>query len=154
MPFVRALEADRFAVALEITPPQKSLPAVLLRRARLLEGYAMAVNVIQRPGRQSSLDASAELARAGLNPAWHLVTRGLTREQLVRDVRRAKTIGIRQALCIRGDHAVESTAPDVTVRDAVSVIGAGYPTAHIGVTFNQYSADPRRALRGNPSDHE
>ncbi|MBE0612003.1 MAG: hypothetical protein IH609_21665, partial [Dehalococcoidia bacterium] len=58
VPFAEKLDAGQFAVALEITPPQRDLPKVLLRRARLLGTAAQAINVIQRPGRQSSLDAS------------------------------------------------------------------------------------------------
>ena len=59
--FAERLSRGGFAVALEITPPKKRLEEVLLRRARLLPGVD-AINVIQRPDRLSSLDASLLLA--------------------------------------------------------------------------------------------
>jgi hypothetical protein len=54
MTFSDRLFAGEFPVALEITPPQRPRPAVLLRRARLLDDRAAAINVIQRPDRQPS----------------------------------------------------------------------------------------------------
>src|SRR5690242_11114807 len=105
MSFAERLRDGRFAVALEITPPQKPLAVVLLRRARLLGELAHAVNVIQRPGRQSSLDASIELLRAGVRPTWHVVTRGSERSEIEAALDRAAAAGIRQILAIRGDHA-------------------------------------------------
>ena len=69
MRFAQKLEAGKFAVTLEITPPKKRLDDVLLRRARLLGAHADGVNVIQRPNRLSSLDASLLLRAHGLDPA-------------------------------------------------------------------------------------
>ena len=46
MSFGAALQAGTFPVALEITPPQRPLPGVLLRRARLLGESIGAINVI------------------------------------------------------------------------------------------------------------
>lgn len=45
VPFARKLDAGEFAVALEITPPQRHMPRVLLRRAGLLGGAAQAINL-------------------------------------------------------------------------------------------------------------
>jgi methylenetetrahydrofolate reductase (NADPH) len=147
MPFARALAERRFAVALEITPPQRSLPQVLRRRAALIDGFAMAINVIQRPGRQSSLEASAELIAGGLNPTWHLVTRGRTADDLRVDLARAAEVGIRQVLCIRGDHQAEGGGPEVTIREAVALARELLPGALIGATLNQYTPDSSAALR-------
>jgi len=55
---------------------------VLQRRARLLEARTLTVNVIQRPERQSSLEAALELKREGLEPIWHLATGGRTQPTL------------------------------------------------------------------------
>ena len=55
-------------VTLEITPPREPRPRVLLRRARLLAGHTDAVNVIERPDRQSSLDAALTLRAEGIEP--------------------------------------------------------------------------------------
>ncbi|WP_322819478.1 methylenetetrahydrofolate reductase [Tepidiforma sp.] len=147
MRFLDRLAAGEFAVALEITPPQRHLPRVLLRRARLLGDAAHAVNVIQRPDRQSSLDASLELRAAGLDPVWHLAARGLFREQAVGAVERARAGGIEQVLCIAGDHPAGEGEPSMTVREVVALVRAGLPGATVGATLNQYARDPAAARR-------
>lgn len=147
MTFAEALQAGRFPVALEITPPQKPLPGVLLRRARLLGDAVSAVNVIQRPGRQSSLDASLQLRSERFEAVWHLVTRGTNREALRLQMQAAAAGGISQLLCIRGDHAGSDSADTPTIREAVSMARDLIPGATIGATFNQYAPDAAAALR-------
>lgn len=147
VPFAERLNAGQFAVALEITPPQRDMPKVLLRRARLLGSAAQAINVIQRPGRQSSLDASLELKAAGIEPAWHLVTRGRSRGELQADLGRAGAGGIGQVLCILGDHAPGATPDAVTIRDAVEMTRTALPGAMVGATLNQYGRDEGAVLK-------
>jgi 5,10-methylenetetrahydrofolate reductase len=147
VPFAEKLDAGQFAVALEITPPQRDLPKVLLRRARLLGTAAQAINVIQRPGRQSSLDASLELKAAGMEPAWHLVTRGRSRDEIRADLGRAAAGGIGQVLCILGDHAAGAAPDGVTIRDAVTMTRDTLPGAIVGATLNQYGRDEQAVLK-------
>lgn len=147
MSFAESLASRRFALALEITPPQRSLPRVLGRRAGLLADAAEAINVIQRPDRQSSLEASGELVGLGAHPAWHLVTRGRTEAMIAADLDRAAASNIRQILCIRGDHDVEPGAPEVTIRRAIELAAARMPGALIGATLNQYVRDRPAALK-------
>ncbi|MBK7726721.1 MAG: methylenetetrahydrofolate reductase [Dehalococcoidia bacterium] len=147
MRFLRTLDDGRFAVALEILPPQKALPRVLLRRARLLGGAPQAINVIQRPGRQSSLDASIALHQAGIEPAWHLVTRGRSRAEIESDLEAAATAGIDQVLCILGDHAGTAGPDGPTIREAIAMTRARIPGAFIGATLNQYGRDPEAVIR-------
>ncbi len=147
MRFRRRLEDGRFAVALEILPPQKHLPKVLVRRARLLEEHPQAINVIQRPGRQSSLDASLALRLQGIEPAWHLVTRGRTRAEVAADLQRAAAGGIAQVLCILGDHAGSDVNDSPTIREAVAMAGEALPSALVGATLNQYGRDQEAVLR-------
>ena len=147
MTFAEALHGGRFPVALEITPPQKPLPGVLLRRAGLLGDAVTTVNVIQRPGRQSSLEASLYLCGGPFEPVWHLVTRGTSRDEVRAQMEAASEGGIRQLLCIRGDHAGGDTADTPTIRDAVSMARDLIPGATIGATFNQYAPDSAAAMR-------
>jgi 5,10-methylenetetrahydrofolate reductase len=147
VPFAQKLDAGQFAVALEITPPQRHMPQVLLRRARLLGDAAQAINVIQRPGRQPSLDASLELKAAGIEPAWHLVTRGRPRAEIASDLERAAGGGIGQVLCILGDHAAGETPDGVTIREAIAMTRAAIPGAIVGATLNQYGRDEAAVLR-------
>ena len=145
MSLAEMLNAGRFAVALEITPPRSSLPSVLRRRATLLGETAAAINVIQRPDRQPSLEAAIELRAAGIDPVWHLVTRGKTRAQLNDDLARARDGGIHNILCIRGDHDA-STPDELTVKEACLAASA-VAGAQVGATVNQYVADRAAVLR-------
>ena len=147
MRFHERLQSRRFAVALEITPPQRPLAKVLLRRAGLLDELVQTINVIQRPGRQSSLDASLELLQAGLEPAWHLVTRGRSREEIAAELQLARAGGIRQVLCILGDHPADDSPGSITIREVISMAREALPNALIGATLNQYGRDEAAVLR-------
>jgi len=146
MRFFDQLRRGERAVTLEITPPRKRLDEVLLRRARLLGERADAVNVIQRSGRLSSLDASMSLLEAGLEPVWHLVTRGRTRAEVEAEIASAAGAGLPAALCVRGDHSARDRPDTPKLRDAIAQVHAAMPGACIGATVNQYG--PReRVLR-------
>ena len=140
MGFGAALREGRFPVTLEITPPRTPRPRVLLRRARLLAGHTAAVNVIERPDRQSSLDAALALRAEGIEPVWHLVTAGRSREAIAADLARAAGGGIEDVLCIRGDHAAEA---ELTVREAVAMVATGLPGALVAAAFDQHHATER-----------
>ncbi|MFN0147935.1 MAG: methylenetetrahydrofolate reductase [Dehalococcoidia bacterium] len=145
MSFARLLSDGAFPVALEITPPQRSLPHVLLRRAGLIGPAASAINVIQRPERQSSLEASLELLAAGLDPAWHLVTRGRPAAEIQSELAIARDAGVAQVLVIAGDHA----SPDrgLTIREVVGLASRTMPGSLVGATLNQYVPDGAAVLR-------
>ena len=147
MRFLRRLDEGKFALALEITPPQKPLPGILLRRASLLGEAVQAVNVIQRPGRQSSLDASMLLRAEGVEPCWHLVTRGRGRGEIAADLEAARAAEIDQVLCILGDHPAAEVPDAVSIRDAVAMTRDSLPTACIGATLNQYGKDSEAVIR-------
>ncbi len=147
MPFADCLRSGRFAVALEITPPLRPAPAVLLRRAGLIGDCAQAINVIQRPGRQSSLEASLALREAGIEPVWHLAVRGRSRADLINDIAMARAGGIRNVLCLRGDHAAADLPDTPSIREAVQIVVESVPGALAGATLNQYAPDESAVLR-------
>ena len=130
------LAAEDVFVALEITPPKTPRPEVLLRRASLLAEITTTINVIQRPGRQSSLDASCELRAAGYEPVWHLVARGEDAHDLPAAIERATAAGVDDVLCILGDRPGEAA---MRVRDMVAAVWKGIPGACVGATMNQYA---------------
>jgi len=144
MRFRRRLEEGKFALALEILPPQRPLPKVLLRRATLLGDAVQAVNVIQRPGRQSSLEASLHLQAAGIEPAWHLVTRGRSRAEVAADLRLAADGGIRQVLCILGDHTAQESSDPIAIRDAIALACEALGDGIVGATLINGSASSTR----------
>lgn len=133
------LRANGFPVVLEVTPPRRPQPGVLLRRARLLGDVADAVNVIQRPGRVPSLDACRMLRSAGVEPIWNLVSRGRTRAEIEGDLARAAAAGIRAVLCVRGDHAADDGPDTPRVRDVVARAREALPEAAVGATLNPYA---------------
>lgn len=149
MSFAESLRAGRFPVALEITPPRSPNLRVLVRRARLLGAVPAAVNVIQRPGRQPSLDASLDLLTAGISPAWHLVTRGRPAADLEAEIERAAAARLEIVLVLLGDHATPPVAPTpgITIRDTIRHVHSRMPNALIGATINQYANDQAAALR-------
>ena len=104
------------------------------------------MNVIQRSDRLSSLEASGILQARGLEPVWHLANRGRSTGEIEREIARASELGLRLALCIRGDH-VRPDAPDTPrIRDIVGRLRQRIPAGLVGVTANQ--ALPReRVLR-------
>jgi|SRR5579884_866622 5,10-methylenetetrahydrofolate reductase len=136
-----------WTVALEITPPRQPSPHVLLRRARLLGEGIEAVNVIQRPDRQPSLDACLALRAAGLRPVLHLVTRGRSRAEVIAELHAAAAGGIDCILCVRGDHTAQDRDDTPSLRETVALARRLAPAVTVGVTFNQQAADRRAALR-------
>ena len=148
MSFREAMTRGAFPVSLEITPPRTSKPAVLLRRARLLDACTLTVNVIQRPERQSSLEAALALRGEGLEPIWHLATGGRTAAEVVGDIVRAREGGIGHVLCLRGDHVADS--PGIRVREAIGLVREHGPEMAIGAALDQYQEDERadRILAG------
>src|SRR5690606_23512465 len=94
-----------------------------------------------------SLEASLELRAAGLEPAWHLVTRGSTRDALRTDLESAREGGITQILCILGDHSAESGPDTPTIKEAVAMARELVPGSTVGATLNQYGKDQAAAIR-------
>ncbi len=139
--FVELMAGGAFPVTIEITTPRTPKPAVLFRRARLLEACTLTVNVIQRPDRQSSLEAALALRAEGLEPIWHLATGGRTLAGIAEDIERAREAGIGHVLCLRGDHAAETPGPRVT--EAIGLIGELAPGMAIGAALDQYHEDER-----------
>jgi 5,10-methylenetetrahydrofolate reductase len=133
-------------IALEITPPARVRPEVLRRRARALGGLPRYINVIQRPDRWSSLDASILLRRDGFEPVWHLANRGSSAGQIDAAIRRALGAGLTRVLCIRGEHKAEDGFDTPKIREVVRTLRLRLPAARVGVTLNHH-LDARRAMR-------
>ena len=116
---------------------------MLLRRARLLGARASAVHVIQRPDRQPSAEAAAELERNGVPAVWHVVSRGRTPEDVAREIAYAKAAGLRAALVVRGEAGPPEPSPPPTLARIVRDVRAAIPGARVGVTVDPYAARER-----------
>ena len=158
------LEKGEFAVTSECGPPKSAAPDVVLKKAELLRGKVDAVNVTDNQTaivRMSSFAACNLLKMAGLDPILQMVVRDRNRIALQSDILGASAVGIRNVLCLSGDHQIFGNEPQSlgvfdldsiqfvqavkTMRDEQRTVGgedleAG-PELFIGAAANPF-ADP------------
>lgn len=105
----KMLTDNEFAVTAECGPPRGADPEVILKKGELLRGAVDAVNVTDNQTaivRMSSMAACALLIRAGLEPVLQMVVRDRNRIALQSDILGASALGIRNVLCLSGDHQI------------------------------------------------
>ena len=103
----RVIEKGEFAVTAECGPPKGADPEAITRKAALLKDKVDAVNVTDNQTaivRMSSLAACTLLRQAGLDPVLQMVVRDRNRIALQSDILGASAVGIRNVLCLSGDH--------------------------------------------------
>jgi methylenetetrahydrofolate reductase (NADPH) len=103
----KILDQGQFAVTAECGPPKGADPDVILKKADLLKGRVDAVNVTDNQTaivRMSSLAACTLLKNRGLDPVFQVVVRDRNRIALQSDILGASALGIRNILCLSGDH--------------------------------------------------
>jgi methylenetetrahydrofolate reductase (NADPH) len=103
----RVLERGHFAVTAECGPPKGADPKVIKTKGRILKGFVDSVNVTDNQTgvvRLSSFAACVLLKKEGLDPVLQMTTRDRNRIALQSDVLGASAVGIRNILCISGDH--------------------------------------------------
>lgn len=108
------LVQGKFAVTAECGPPKGADPEVILKKAQLLKGMVDAVNVTDNQTaivRMSSLAACSLLKTAGLDPVLQMVVRDRNRISLQSDILGASALGIRNVLCLSGDHQIFGNQP-------------------------------------------
>jgi methylenetetrahydrofolate reductase (NADPH) len=109
------LSKGDFAVTAECGPPRGSDPGVISKKAELLKGYVDAVNVTDNQTaivRMSSITACTHLLQMGLEPVMQMVTRDRNRIALQSDIMGAYSLGIKNILCLSGDHQSFGSQPD------------------------------------------
>ena len=103
----KVLAAGHFAVTAECGPPKGAEPSAIRKKGRILKGFADSVNVTDNQTgvvRLSSIAACALLKKEGLDPVFQMVTRDRNRIALQSDILGASALGIRNILCLSGDH--------------------------------------------------
>jgi methylenetetrahydrofolate reductase (NADPH) len=101
------LAEGQFAVTAECGPPKGADPEAIIGKADLLKGSVDAVNVTDNQTaivRMSSLAACTLLKSAGLDPVLQVVVRDRNRIALQSDILGASALGVRNVLCLSGDH--------------------------------------------------
>ena len=103
----KVLNGGDFAVTAECGPPKGADPDVIKNKGKILKGYVDSVNVTDNQTgvvRLCSLAACALLKKEGLDPVLQMVTRDRNRIALQSDVLGASALGIRNIVCLSGDH--------------------------------------------------
>jgi 5,10-methylenetetrahydrofolate reductase len=103
----RKLAAGEFGVAAELSPPRGVNLEAIARDAQNLQGYVDAVNVTDNQAasvRMASIPVSALLVQHGLEPVAQMTCRDRNRLAIQADLLGAAALGIRNVLCLSGDH--------------------------------------------------
>jgi len=103
----RLLESGQFAVTAEAGPPKGSSLKVIQRKGELLKFCCDALNVTDNQTaivRMSSLGGCLLLKDLGVEPVLQMVVRDRNRLALQSDILGAAALGIRNVLCLSGDH--------------------------------------------------
>jgi methylenetetrahydrofolate reductase (NADH) len=103
----RVLTAGKFAVTAELGPPKSPDGEVIRKKAALLKGCADAVNITDNQTaivRMSSIAAGFIASREGLEPIIQMTCRDRNRLAMQADLLGASALGIKNVLCLTGDH--------------------------------------------------
>ena len=109
------LEAKRFVITAEVTPPATANRGEFLAKALPLKGLADAVNITDGAGARPHLGAvtaAAMLVEQGIEPILQLTCRDRNRIALQSDLLSAAASGVRNLLMIRGDDPSAGDQPD------------------------------------------
>jgi len=111
----RVLRAGRFAVCGEMGPPQSCNPEAIRRSAQHFLGKVDAVNLTDNQTaivRMSSIAAAKLCIDCGLEPIIQMTCRDRNRIAMQSDLMGAAALGIRNVLCISGDHQCFGNHPE------------------------------------------
>jgi 5,10-methylenetetrahydrofolate reductase len=103
----KVLEGGYFAVTAEVGPPKGTSASVIQKKGEILKSYCDAMNVTDNQTaivRMSSLSGCVLLREMGIDPVMQMVVRDRNRIAIQSDMLGAVALGIRNILCISGDH--------------------------------------------------
>lgn len=103
----KAFAAGEFVVTGELGPPKSADLELINKKAAYLNGYVDAVNITDNQTaivRVSSVATAALALKAGLEPIMQMTCRDRNRLAIQADILGAYLLGIRNCLCLTGDH--------------------------------------------------
>ena len=109
----KVLEAGHFAVTAELGPPMSASDEEIRHKMEILRGHADAFNITDCQTavvRLSSIAAAIMLIQGGIEPVMQMTTRDRNRIAIQADILGAGAFGIKNCLCIAGDHQKFSAA--------------------------------------------
>lgn len=126
----RVFAAGRFAVTAELGPPKSVDAEVIRSKANLLRGCADAVNITDNQNavvRMASIAASVLVLQEGLEPIVQITCRDRNRIAIQADVLGACALGMKNILCLSGDHQSfgdHAGSKNVFDLDSIQLVGA------------------------------
>nr|MBN1229225.1 methylenetetrahydrofolate reductase [Anaerolineae bacterium] len=103
----KVLKAGHFAVTGELGPPQSADGQEIRHKAAILKGNCDAVNITDNQTaivRMSSIGAGTIVVQEGLEPIIQMTCRDRNRLAIQSDLLGAYALGMRNLLCLTGDH--------------------------------------------------
>lgn len=103
----KSLSEGRFVITTEIGPPKDAAASKIRDKAMLLKGCADAFNITDNQTavvRMSSLAGSVILLEMDMEPIMQMTCRDRNRIGLQSDLLGASALGVRNILCLTGDH--------------------------------------------------
>ncbi len=110
----KVLRAGHFAVTGELGPPKNADGEVIRKKAAILKGYVDAANLTDNQTaivRMSSIGAGVLAVQAGLEPVIQMTCRDRNRLGMQSDLLGAYALGLRNILCLSGDHQTFGNHP-------------------------------------------
>lgn len=126
----KVLAAGHFAVTAELGPPKSVETEVIVVKAGYLKGKVDAVNITDNQTaivRMSSIAAGVLAQQAGVEPVIQITCRDRNRIAIQSDVLGAYALGLRNILCLSGDHQSFGNhhgCKNVYDLDSIQLIGA------------------------------
>jgi methylenetetrahydrofolate reductase (NADPH) len=125
----RSLRSGQFVVTAEVAPPLSTATNKLISNINMIKPYVTAVNFTDNPSatpRMSSLACSVKAIENGAEPVMQVAARDRTRMLFQSDVIGANALGIKNILCLSGDHSRMGPPPfgrsDVIDMDSVQML--------------------------------
>jgi len=103
----KALKAGYFVATGELGPPQNADGKVIEHKAQFLSGIVESVNITDNQTavvRMSSISVAVMLMRLGIEPNIQMTARDRNRIAIQSDLLGAYALGVRNLLCLTGDH--------------------------------------------------
>jgi len=103
----KVLKSGNFAVTGECGPPRGADPEVIRKKCQLLKGNADVFNITDNQTsvvRMSSIASAVIMIQEGMEPVMQMVCRDRNRIAIQSDILGGAALGIKNMLCLSGDH--------------------------------------------------